>query len=170
MSHRFFAAAVATALTLPTLAMAGTLPAPTTTFAERSDTTLFAGFALTIGSGGTGVEGILGAAHGKIDMDGDVTGVKATAHFDILDGFALDKIKLTGLWGNDSVQAEVGGGYSFKNASPFAIIGANGGYYAAGSDIYFDGTFRGYLGVHSIGEISREPTAPTGTVMTPVNP
>ncbi len=170
MSHTFFASVfAATALALPSLAIAGATPVPpatTTTFAENTDTTLFAGFALTIGSGGDGVEGILGVARGKIDLEGDVTGAKATLHFNVLDGFSLNKAKLTGVFGNDSVQAEVGGGYSFKNSSPFAVIGTNGEYFAAGSDIYFDGAFEGYLGVHTIGQISLDST----TTTTPTSP
>ncbi|MFL4469609.1 hypothetical protein ACERZ8_06915 [Tateyamaria armeniaca] len=145
-------------------------PVTTTTFAERSDTALFAGFALTLGPGGDGAEAILGVAHGEIDLDGDVTGAKATLHFGILEGFEINKIKLTGLFGNDSVQAEVGGGYSFKNSSPFAVVGTNGEYFAAGSDIYFNGTFEGYLGVHTIGQISLDTmtTTTTAPVMSPV--
>ncbi|WP_299722022.1 hypothetical protein [uncultured Tateyamaria sp.] len=152
--------------------MAGSTPIPpvtttTTTFAETSETTLFAGFALTIGSGGDGVEGILGVAHGDIDLDGDVTGAKATLHFDVLGGFALNKAKLTGLFGNNSIQTEVGGGYSFKNRSPFAVLGTNGEYFAAGSDIYFDGSFEGYLALHTIGQLSLD-SATTTTTSTPI--
>ncbi|MEM6371810.1 MAG: hypothetical protein AAF727_03395 [Pseudomonadota bacterium] len=167
--HKILTAALlAAALVGPSLASAGNgtgVVTTTTTFAETSETTLFAGFAITLGRG-EGVEGILGVAHGRIDLDGDVRGAKATAHFDILDGFSLDKLKLTGLVGNSATQAELGGGYSFSSAAPFAVIGANGEYFAAGTDIYFDGGgAESYLSIHSIGEISLDST--TTTMMGP---
>ncbi len=120
----------------------------------RNDTTLFAGLNWTFGSQGQGVEGILGVASGEIDLDGDVTGGKLSFHFGFTDGLSFDKIKLTAVFGKDDVQAEVGGGYSIKAGAPFALIGANGEYFHAGADIFFDGTLEGYLGLHTIGKLS----------------
>lgn len=167
LKHIQFAAAVAIALFFPTVSLAGAMPAtPTTSFVENEDTTLFAGISLVFGPGGQGVEGVLGVAHGDIDLDGDVTGAKASMHFGFSDGLSFDKVKLTALFGEDSLQAEVGGGYSFKTSQPFAVIGANGAYAALGADIFFDGPLEGYVTLHTIGKLSLD--SATGPVMTPV--
>ena len=123
---------------------------------SNSDTTLFAGVNFTFGSGGQNVEGVVGVAYGEIDTSNDVKGAKASLHFGFMDGFSLNKVKLTALFGSDDAQAEIGGGYSLKSGAPFAVIGANGEYFAVGTDIFFDGQWDGYLGLHSIGKLSMQ--------------
>ncbi|WP_108838662.1 hypothetical protein [Tateyamaria sp. Alg231-49] len=158
-------AAIALMLAVPTATLAGSLAAPpTTTLVGKSDTTLFAGLSWTFGSRGQGVEGILGVAYGDIDVDEDVTGAKLSAHFGFTDGFSFDKIKLTGLIGDDDAQAELGFGYSFKIDQPFAVAGVNGEFVAVGADIFFDQTYEGYLTLHSIGKLSLdEETVPAAS-------
>lgn len=153
---------LAAALMVPTISSAG--GQMQTTFIENSDTTLFAGISFVFGSRGESVEGILGVATGEIDLDGDVTGAKLSGHFGFADGVSFDKIKLTGLVGGEDVQAELGGGYSFKLSQPFAVVGANGDYVAVGADIFFDRTYEGYLTLHTIGGLSLE-TGTTGGIM-----
>jgi hypothetical protein len=154
------------ALTATTHALAGTLPTPVTTTQTlgSNDTTLFVGLNWTFGAHGQGVEGILGVAYGEIDPDGDVEGAKASMHFGLSDGISLDKIKLTGLFGKDNAQVELGGGFNIKTGSPFGVIGANGEYYALGADIDFGGGVEGYAGLHTIGKLSVDTV--TTTTMT----
>ena len=177
MSFKRILTAIVATLFIPTVTLAGSAMIPPTTmntttfvdsFSENSDTTLFVGLSWTFGSRGQGVEGILGVAYGEIDLDEDVKGAKLSAHFGLTDGFSFDKIKLTGLVGDDDAQAEIGGGYSFKIDQPFAVIGVNGEYVAAGADIFFDQTYEGYLTLHSIGKLSLDQTTEAVTTSTTV--
>lgn len=164
MFVRLSTAALALAMTFPTLSLAGDGPqqaVTVTTPVARNDTTLFAGLNWTFGAQGQGVEGVLGIASGEIDLDGDVTGGKLSFHFGFGDGVSFDKVKLTLVVGEDDVQAEVGGGYSLRAGAPFAVIGANGEYFNAGADIFFDGTLEGYLGLHTIGSLSLDSVTTT---------
>lgn len=139
------------------MALAGTAAtAQIQTRGSDSDTTLFAGVNFTFGSGGQNVEGVVGLAYGEIDTSNDVKGAKASLHFGFMDGFSLNKVKLTALFGSDDAQAEIGGGYSLKSGAPFMVIGANGEYFSIGTDIFFDGQWDGYLGLHSIGKLSTQ--------------
>ncbi|MEL6807269.1 MAG: hypothetical protein AAFO97_05775 [Pseudomonadota bacterium] len=159
-------AAIAVFLAIPTITLAGSVVAPpTTTLVGKSDSTLFVGLSWTFGSRGQGVEAIIGAAYGDIDDDEDVTGAKLSAHFGLTDGFSFDKIKLTGLIGDDDAQAELGLGYSFKIDQAFAVAGVNGEFVAAGADIFFDQTYEGYLTLHTIGKLSLEES--TGAASSP---
>ena len=158
-------AAIALLLGIPTITLAfDTALPPTTTLVGKSDSTLFVGLSWTFGSRGQGVEGIIGAAYGDIDDDEDVTGAKLSAHFGFTDGFSFDKIKLTGLIGDDDAQAELGFGYSFKIDQPFGVAGVNGEFVAAGADIFFDQTYEGYLTLHSIGKLSLEESSEDTTL------
>lgn len=157
MPSKLGTVALAAMLAVPSLAFAGERPIePMTRIVGSNDTSLFAGLNWTFGSNGQGVEGVLGVASGEIDVDGDVTGGKLSFHFGFTDGLSFDKVKLTYLFGEDDVQAEVGGGYSIKAGAPFAVVGANGEYFNAGVDIFFDGALEGYLGLHTIGKLSRD--------------
>lgn len=132
---------------------AGVAPPPRPPAPSGSETTtLFVGLNWVFGNGGQTVEGIIGVAHGKVDGAGDVTGAKGALHFRVNDGLSLRKVKLTGLWGDQDVQAEGGLGFNVENGNAFATGGVNGGYFHAGGDLNFGGLLEGYVGIHTIGE------------------
>ena len=72
-------------------------------------------------------------------------------YLDVNAGFALDKFKLTGLYGSADVQAELGAGYNFQRGDVFGVVGANGGYFAAGVDVYAGMEVEAFFAAHSIG-------------------
>lgn len=152
MARRFFALTAAAVL-CSAQATAGTVsPPPTTTVTGISRTTAFVGLNWVFSANGQSVEGILGVAHGNVDASGDVTGAKGALHFGLNDGIELRKLKLTGLVGDNDIQAEGGLGFNLANGSLFGIGGLNGDYFHAGGDLHFNGLFEGYAGVHSIGD------------------
>jgi len=141
------------ALAIAAPSFAGVAPPPPAAAVTGSNqTTAFVGLNWVFGSGEQTVEGILGVAYGEVDAAGDVTGAKGALHFRLNDGIVLRQAKLTGLFGDTDVQAEVGGGFNFETGSPIGILGANGDYFAIGADLSFNGILEGYVGVHSIGD------------------
>jgi len=110
----------------------------------------FVGLNWTLGGSPT-PELVLGVAHGQTLADGTVQGAKAGVYFDVASGFALDKAKLTGLYGTSDVQAELGFGYNFQSGAVFGVAGANGSYLNAGVDVYAGMEIEAFFAAHSIG-------------------
>jgi hypothetical protein len=147
---RALAAIMIASLSIPAAAVAG-VPPPVTTSTTDTDTRAFVGLNWSFGSGGTKPEGIVGLARTKTDSDGDAKGVKAAVHFDFSNGFAFEKLKLTGLLGTNEAQAEIGGGYDFGSGL-FGTVGANLPYFALGADVMLSGGIEGYAGIHTLGK------------------
>ena len=96
-----------------------------------TETMAFAGLNWTFGASPT-PELVLGAVHSQTTSDGIVQGAKAAVYLDVGAGFALDKAKLTGLYGDQSVQGELGFGYNFQSGTGFGVVGANAGNFPVG--------------------------------------
>lgn len=94
----------------------------------------------------------MGISNCSFDGLGKVTGAKASAHVGVQGGLGISKLKLTGLTGDNTTQAEIGFGYSFGNSSLFGVGGVNFEYMAVGADIYGSQGIQGYGGLHTIGQ------------------
>ncbi|NNK78024.1 MAG: hypothetical protein HKP40_04850 [Litoreibacter sp.] len=145
----FFTAAL-TSLALATASYAG---GPIIT--SKDTTTAFVGLNWNFNSGGGTPEAILGLAHGSRDSSNDVDGGKISLHFGFLNGFSVEKMKLTGLFGDDSAQGEMGLGVGFGDGALFGILGFNTDHVHGGVDVNLGGGLEGYLGIHTIGEFDR---------------
>ena len=149
--------------TTPVLAGSDFIPSPLdppqSVYQSSKTKKAYVGLNVLFGNGGPTVEGILGLVYADTDVDGDVTGAKAALHFQFSGGVSSRKFKLTGLNGDEDLQAEIGGGWNFQSGSFFGTLGANGPYAAAGIDYDFTNGLEGYLGVHSIGSFDRDKTS-----------
>ena len=150
------------AASLATTSLAGqTAPppmGPPPVFAGSStedDTAIFAGFNWVFGGTST-LEGVIGVIYRETDRGGDVTGARLSGHFDLLGRGGTPSVRLTGIAGDEDIAAEAGLGIGF-NGSPYAVLGAVGNYYNLGGTIGFDGTFGGYVGVHTYGDFDDRP-------------
>ena len=125
--------------------------------AGGEETKAFLGLNWSFGSGNVGgPEAVLGVSNCVFDGLGSVSGAKASAHVGFQDKLGLSKLKLTGLTGDTTMQAEIGLGYNFGSNSVFGVGGANFEYMAVGVDIYGSGGIQGYGGLHSIGQCGPE--------------
>ena len=145
---------------LPTLALVAfaatssasfAVPLSTTTTGSNK-TTAFVGINLVFGSAGVKPEAVLGVAHGKTDSSGDLKGMKASAHFDLMNTFSFSKVKLTGIVGKPDNQVEFGVGYGFSNPGVFAVGGLNSNHVVVGADVWLTGGLEGYIGLQSTGK------------------
>lgn len=149
------AVAVIAGLGLAAPAFAGSLPAPTPT--NTDDTSAFIGLNWTFGGTST-LEGVLGVINQETASDGDVTGMKAAVHVDLMGRGQPASVRLTGLKGDTDLQGEVGLGYNLDGSGLFGILGGHGNYFAFGGEFGFGGGIEGYVGVHSYGDFE-VPTA-----------
>lgn len=157
------------AASLGTAAIAGATMQPPLTpppvFAGSStedDTAIFAGLNWVFGGTST-LEGVIGVIYRETDRGGDVTGARLSGHFDLLGRGGSPSVRLTGIVGDEDIAAEAGLGIGF-NGAPYAVLGAIGNYYNLGGTLGFDGTFGGYLGIHTYGDFDDgpRPAAPAG--------
>ncbi|MBQ0805512.1 MULTISPECIES: hypothetical protein [unclassified Sulfitobacter] len=125
---------------------------PLTMATGADKTTAFVGFNLVFGSAGVQPEAVLGVAHGNTDSSGDLRGMKASLHFNLLNAFSPSKVKLTGIVGQTDKQVELGFGYSFVNSGVFAVGGVNSNHVVVGADVWLSGGLEGYIGLQSTGK------------------
>ncbi|KEO57486.1 hypothetical protein [Thioclava indica] len=116
--------------------------------ALADDTKGFVGLNYVFGARSSGFEGVLGAMRYDIDADGDTNGAKLSLHLGFGQGPVTGKIKLTGLTGNDDVMGELGMGYGSQGF--FGTGGLWGQHWNVGGDLYFNGDWSGYVGLHSL--------------------
>ena len=131
--------------------------------ALADDTKGFVGLNWVFGARSSGFEGVLGAMRYDVDADGDTNGAKLSLHLGFGQGPVTGKIKLTGLAGRDDLMVELGLGYG--SAGFFGTGGLWGQNWNAGGDLYFNGDWNGYVGLHSL-KLDR-PSAASGGVTPP---
>ncbi|OOY21588.1 hypothetical protein BMI86_03240 [Thioclava sp. DLFJ5-1] len=131
--------------------------------AMANDTKGFVGLNWTFGPGASGLEGVFGAMNYDLDPDGDINGAKLSLHLGIGPGPVQGKIKLTGVAGQDNAMAELGMGYGSRGW--FGTGGLMGEHWNVGGDLFFQGGWEGFGGIHSL-QFDR-PKAPTAPVLEP---
>lgn len=129
--------------------------------ASANETKGFVGLNWTFGPDASGLEGFIGAMNYDVDPDGDTNGAKLALHLGFGPGPVQGKIKLTGLTGKNDAMGELGLGYGSHGF--FGTGGVWGEHWNLGGDLYFNGGWEGYLGLHTL-EIDEPAPAP---VMTP---
>lgn len=149
---------LATSLATVSLAGGALPPAPAPGGSSSEDeTSLFVGLNWSFGKIST-LEGVLGVIYRDTDRSGDVTGARASAHFDLLGRGRTPSLRLTGFVGNDDIAAEAGFGIGFDGTG-YGVLGGMGDYYNFGGTLGFDGSLGGYVGAHSYGDLGDRPPA-----------
>ena len=139
-------------------AWAGTTGPPPTS-SSLTETRAFAGLNWTFGKGKSSAEGVLGVARIKTKTDGGSSGAKLSLHYKLKDLPNRLRVKLTGMTGTDDLMAEAGIGAG--QGGIFGTAGLWAPYVNAGGDLYFNGDFEGYVGLHTL----RGPDRPAAVIL-----
>jgi hypothetical protein len=103
---------------------------------------------------------VTGVATAVVHTEGETQGADVSAMFGFADGFSFKKVQADYLYGNDQVQGEAGGGYSFAKGTFLANAGVNADYFNLSLDNYFDQTFVPQITIRSLGTF-RKPEGKT---------
>jgi hypothetical protein len=98
---------------------------------------------------------VLGVATFDVKRTGDTSGAELSLHLDLLRGGRPNTLKLNYLQGNETVQADVGCGYSLIREAPFLDVGVRGPFVAAGVQVYRDWASEPYFSMHSRGRLEQ---------------
>lgn len=152
---RLFAGIGLTLSTAAALAIPSAPPTVTVYGANsRTDTRGYLGLSWVLG-GSRMPALVLGIATFDINRNGDTSGAELSVNLDLLNGGKPDLVKLNYLRGNETVQANLGGGYNLMREAPFLNVGVRGPFVATGAEVYRGWMPEYYFVMHNRGRLER---------------
>jgi len=154
MSHLF--AGIGLTLSMASALAIPSAPPTVTVYGanSRTDTRGYLGLNWVLG-GSRVPTVVLGIARFDVKQSGDTSGAELSLHLDVLQGGRPNLVKLDYLRGNETVQADLGGGYNLMRGAPFLNVGVRGPFVATGVQVYREWMSEAYFGVHSRGRLER---------------
>lgn len=113
------------------------------------ETAVFAGLRWSFGEAAPAIVG--GVRYLKSDDGDSAYGAQADVALPLItSGAHLPKVRLLGLFGNTTVQGQLGGGYDFAKDTFILSAGLQSPHLEGGLDYGLDGSFTPYVGVNSL--------------------